>query len=93
MSTHYIVTQLQSPRHIVTRGFGAFVPLVDLGQAEIIELGNALVSTIVDTSAGVKLEKELTAYITDDVDDRAYITQTKLLIARVFTEPAVLVER
>lgn len=93
MATQYIVTQLWSPRHIVTRGFGAFVPLTDLGQSEIVELGDAHVNKIVSFAAEVTLQKNLTTHVTNNLEEVVYVARGKGLIARVLTEPGVLVER
>jgi len=62
MATQYIVTQIWSPRHIVTRGFGAFID-TDFGQAEIIELGEVLVNRVVDMNAYICHEKDFVAYV------------------------------
>ena len=62
MATKYIVTQLWSPRHIVTRGFGTFIDQ-DFGQAEIIELGNARFGRNLTLVANVTKQCELEAYV------------------------------
>jgi len=62
MATKYIVTQIWSPRHIVTRGFGPFID-EDFGQAEIIELVDALVNRAVEMNAYVCHDKDLVAYV------------------------------
>jgi hypothetical protein len=62
MATKYIVTQLWSPRHIVTRGFGVFFD-ADFGQAEIIELGIARFGRILTTRANLSKQKDLIAQV------------------------------
>jgi len=62
MAAQHIVTQLLSIRHIVTRGFGTFFD-EDFGQAELIELGEALVNRTVEMNAYACHEKELEAHV------------------------------
>lgn len=62
MAVKYIVTQLESPRHIVTRGFGTFF-FEDFGQAEIIELGVARFGRILTETTNLSREKDLVAQV------------------------------
>ena len=94
MAVKYIVTQLESPRHIITRGFGNFVPLVDLGQAEIIELGDARFAQSLTTTAGVSSSKNFIAQVLlEPAEMTAELSSHKDLVAEVIVEPSVLVER
>jgi hypothetical protein len=72
MATQYIVTQLWSPRHIVTRGFGAFF-FEDFGKAEIIELGVARFGRNLTTTAAATLHKDLVAQV---------LTEPQVLVER-----------
>lgn len=94
MAVKYIVTQLESPRHIVTRGFGNFVPLVDLGQGEIIELGDANFSSSLENIAATTLQKNFIAQVLlKPAESIAMMASYKELVAEVIVEPSVLVER
>lgn len=94
MAVKYIVTQLESIRHIVTRGFGAFEPLVDLGQAEIIELGNACFAQTLTTTATTASSKSLVAQVlVEPAEALAMMATHKELVTEVLVEPQVLVER
>lgn len=94
MAVKYIVTQLESPRHIVTRGFGNFVPLVDLGQGEIIELGDANFSSCLENIATTATSKNFIAQVLlEPAEMLVMISSHKELVAEVLVEPQVLVER
>ena len=62
MATKYIITQLWSPRHIVTRGFGPFIE-IDYGQSEIVELGMTNVTRNLNSDAYVARSKGLIAKV------------------------------
>lgn len=62
MAVKYIITQLQSPRHIVTRGFGAFFD-EDFEQAEIIELGEARFGRTLTLTTNISSLKDLIAEV------------------------------
>jgi hypothetical protein len=91
MAIQYIVTQLQSIPHIVTRGF---IPLITpgVGYGEIIELGPAHFIQALNETANVSRNKDYITAVTVQIEETATVSLQKELIAEVLKEPLVLVE-